>query len=76
MEIATYDRHIAAGLLAGRDATHGNKIDYKSEVSADKAAKKMNAKPTTRHLLEAYPCAFCRGWHIGRIFEGSSDGNS
>jgi len=26
----------------------------------------MNKKPTTRKELEAYPCAFCEKWHIGR----------
>lgn len=75
MDLTTYDSHIQAGLLAGEEATCGTKIDYKTEISANKAADKMNSKPTTRNKLEGYPCAFCDGWHIGRIFIGESNGN-
>ena len=64
----THNRHIQAGLIAGKDATCGKKIDYKSETTANKAANRMNTKATTNHLLEAYPCVFCDGWHIGRVF--------
>lgn len=58
--------HIAAGLGAGRERTCGTKIRYPAEESAVKAATSMNKKPTTRNVLEAYPCAFCREWHVGR----------
>ena len=57
--------HIKAGKKAGEEKTCGKKIRY-SEKSALKAAEKMNKKPTTRNELEAYPCAFCEKWHIGR----------
>lgn len=70
MDLDTYNKHINAGLLAGKDSTCGNKINYKSEGSAVKAADKMNAKPTTKNELEGYPCAFCNGWHVGRIYQG------
>lgn len=58
--------HVAAGLRAGRDRTCAKKIAYSSEDSATDAANAMNIKPTTRNVLEAYPCAFCKTWHIGR----------
>ena len=58
--------HIAAGLCAGRDRTCGTKIGYSSEESAATAAAAMNEKPSTRNVLEAYPCAFCERWHVGR----------
>lgn len=50
--------HIAAGLRQGRLITCGDRFAYSSEESADKAvSKKLH--------MEAYPCAFCRNWHIG-----------
>lgn len=58
--------HIAAGRLAGKESTCGKKIAYGSEESARKAAASMNAKPSTRSVLEEYPCAFCDRWHVGR----------
>lgn len=58
--------HVAAGLRAGRDRTCTKKIAYSSEDSATDAANAMNKKPTTRNVLEAYPCAFCKTWHVGR----------
>jgi len=56
--------HLAAGFAYGKDATCGTKVDYKSEPSADKAAAAMSAKGSK--TLEAYPCFWCHGWHIGR----------
>ena len=60
-----YDAHIRAGKAYGRAATCGNKIDYKSEDTSRRAADAMNKKNPDKRL-EAYPCAWCRGWHIGR----------
>lgn len=56
--------HFQAGLAYGREATCGKKIDYRSEETAAKAAEHMMAKGSKE--LEAYPCAWCDGWHIGR----------
>lgn len=64
MERWEIDMHLAAGRAYGKERTCGRKIDYKSEVSAFKAANGMMAKRSKD--LEAYPCAFCFGWHIGR----------
>ncbi len=66
MDPRVHDLHIRAGTLAGQEHTCGRKIDYRSEESAARGAAKMNAKPTTRNVLEPYPCAFCQGWHVGR----------
>ena len=61
-----YNLHLEAGMAVGKDKTCGCKIDYKSEEKAIEAATQMNGKPNTRNILEASPCAFCRGWQIGR----------
>jgi len=64
MDEETMLRHLYAGRRAGREATCGTKVDYKSEPSAFKAAVAMMAKGSKE--LEPYPCPFCGGWHIGR----------
>jgi hypothetical protein len=61
-----YNLHLNAGKAIGKDKTCGCKIDYKTAEKANEAADLMNSKPNTRNILEAYPCAFCQGWHIGR----------
>ena len=66
MEQELYDLHIIAGLKAGIERTCGKKVKYNTEESANKAAIVMNEKPNTRNILEAYPCTFCKKWHIGR----------
>jgi hypothetical protein len=58
--------HIAAGAYYGYAKTHGNKVKYGSEHGARYAARNMMASGKARHPLEAYPCAFCEYWHIGR----------
>ena len=58
--------HKTAGLKAGEERTCGKKVRYSAEDSANRAAVEMNAKPTTRKALEAYPCPFCALWHVGR----------
>lgn len=63
--------HRKAALDSGKDRACTGKIDYKSEATAEKAAIALNKK-TERpnfHILEAYPCPFCNGWHIGRKFK-------
>jgi hypothetical protein len=61
-----YNLHLTAGMAIGREKTCGQKINYQTEETAIEAATRMNSKPNTRNILEAYPCIFCRGWHIGR----------
>lgn len=56
--------HLAAGQAYGREATCGKKIDYKGEERAAQAAATLSAK--FEKDMEAYPCFFCGGWHIGR----------
>lgn len=65
MEQEIFNLHLQAGKKAGEQRTCGKKIKY-SEISANKAAVKMNSKSTTRNELEPYPCYFCNQWHIGR----------
>ncbi len=61
-----HNLHLEAGLAIGADKTCARKIDYQTAEKAIAAATQMNQKPTTRNTLEAYPCPFCHGWHIGR----------
>jgi hypothetical protein len=58
--------HLNAGRKAGEERTCGKKIRYPSLESGQRAAEAMNAKPSTKKPLEAYPCPFCESWHIGR----------
>lgn len=66
MDAEIRDLHLTAGRAAGEERTCGKKVRYPSEESAGRAADEMNRKPSTRKPLEAYPCAFCEQWHIGR----------
>lgn len=69
MDEATRRMHLRAGLFYGRTATCGDGIlkplkqDYRSEEGAKKGIRGLRA----RKPLEAYPCPFCKGWHIGRM---------
>lgn len=64
MNAAEREMHLSAGRAYGREATCGKKIDYRSEETAARAAERMMAKGSKE--LEAYPCVWCNGWHIGR----------
>ena len=66
MDEDIYNLHLKEGISIDKDRTCCNKTNYKSEEKAIDAAEQMNGKPNTRNILEAYPCAFCQGWHIGR----------
>lgn len=44
-----------------------HKVKYNREESAERAAARMNAKPSTRNVLESYPCKCCDGYHVGRV---------
>jgi hypothetical protein len=64
MDERLQELHRIAGRVVGEETTCGKKINYKSEVSAVRAAAAMMAKGSKP--LEAYPCVHCDGWHIGR----------
>lgn len=64
MQQQELNMHLRAGQFFGELPTCGVKIDYKSEESANRSAQKMSAKNNRK--LEAYPCYWCGGWHIGR----------
>jgi hypothetical protein len=57
---------MGVGLVIGIDKTCGKKINYVTEDQGSEFADKMNSKASTRNTLEAYPCPFCKGWHVGR----------
>lgn len=64
-----FEMHLRAGATYGRESTCGIKIDYASEQTASKAALAMTARQKKlgyERPLEAYPCTWCSGWHIGR----------
>jgi len=60
-----YMLHLVAGFFCGEENTCGDKVDYKSQETATKSADLMSIK--FDKIMEAYPCTFCRGWHIGRM---------
>lgn len=64
MDKTEFDMHIAAGVVYGRERTCGTKTDFKSEERAIEVAPVLSRK--FGHEMEAYPCAFCAGWHVGR----------
>jgi hypothetical protein len=64
MEDYEYERRLAIGERAGREKTCGVKVDYRTESKAESAAIMHSSK--AGYKLEAYPCFFCGGWHIGR----------
>ncbi len=68
MSVEETEIHLRAGRTYGRDATCGPvekpKVNYHNEASAVKAARIMTEKHAKD--MEAYPCAWCDGWHIGR----------
>jgi hypothetical protein len=66
MDAHLYQLHLQAGERSGRDSACGQKVDYKSEDSAVRAADRLNARTGRRNPLEAYPCFWCSGWHVGR----------
>lgn len=59
-----FDLHMQAGRYFGVAATCGKKVDYKTEQTAIKSAARQSVQYEKE--LEAYPCFFCNGWHIGR----------
>lgn len=65
MDDETFRLHLNAGRRYGEKATCGTKVNYETEETADRSAEAMNAKGA-RKPLEAYPCTWCGGWHIGR----------
>jgi hypothetical protein len=64
MDTDEFMMHLRAGVAYGQESTCGDKVDYKAELSASLAAVEMSVQ--YGRTLEAYPCWYCRGWHIGR----------
>lgn len=55
--------YFRAGEARGRKITCGVKIYHNTEERAREMAKSWGAKQGQD--LEAYPCFYCWGWHIG-----------
>lgn len=64
MDVIDFAMHMKAGKSYGRDRTCGKKTDFKSEETAAKSAPILSEK--YGHQMEAYPCFWCDGWHVGR----------
>lgn len=66
MNALDYVLHIYAAFIYGEESSCAGKIQYSNHGQARTACWKMNAKPTTKNVLEPYPCPFCQKWHVGR----------
>ena len=63
--------HTFVGMMRGRHNTHQteregvfrDKIDYKSQETCEKSARKLAEK--FGRPFDAYQCWFCGGWHLG-----------
>lgn len=64
MDLVEVAMHHAAGLAYGQNSACDGKVNYRNEVPAVRAAGRMTVKLGKQ--LEAYPCVWCSGWHIGR----------
>jgi len=62
--------HRAAALYYGSRASHAGKIDWHSEERALRAGDAINGRNIANddpRRVEAYPCVYCAGWHVGRV---------
>lgn len=66
MEDEKVQLHLAAGEAYGREATCGTKHNHETEGHAAKATASLNRSGKAHHEVEAYPCFWCGGWHVGR----------
>lgn len=55
-------KHWLVGLLAGREVTCTNRINYGSQYNATGWAFHISNRHKVR--VTAYPCVWCRGWHL------------
>lgn len=62
MDKIIYDLLFAAGKAYGKEKSCVDKVDFKTEELANKKIKELKKQ----NKLQAYPCYFCGGWHIGR----------
>jgi hypothetical protein len=67
MDTRIYELHLRAGQICGKEKTCEGKTAFQTEEVAQRASNAHNRWEKRRHDVEAYPCAFCEQWHIGRI---------
>lgn len=46
-----------------RKGVFHKKVDYKSQATAEKSARKLTFQ--YGRVMDCYQCPFCRGWHVG-----------
>lgn len=63
MDDLTREVHYAAGREYGKEAVCEGKTQYAAEVNAVEEAARIT---TAKLPIEAYPCAYCDHWHVGR----------
>jgi hypothetical protein len=59
------DWHLRMSRETGKELACDNKVNYLREETATRIAEKLNGRGDRRRELEAYPCWWCQGWHIG-----------
>ncbi len=72
MSVAEQRMHLLAALVYGRAASCGEKVNYRHEARAVQVAADMTVRRGRE--LEAYPCYWCAGWHVGRTMTPTERG--
>lgn len=68
MDADEQEMHFRAGEAYGHKSTCGVKVGHHTEEKAVLMASRESER--LGRELEAYPCHFCRNWHIGRKMTG------
>lgn len=64
MDATLQNLHLEVAYKVGRASSCRDKVRYSNEERAEKFVEKLSAKHNK--IMEAYPCPYCKGWHIGR----------
>lgn len=67
MNVELYKLHLEAGKKFGEVKTCGNKTKFQTEEHCERAVQAHNIWKGRKHDVEAYPCAFCSNWHVGKV---------
>jgi len=67
MDEELHSLHLQVAYKVGKERSCGKKTKFLTEEKAQKAVEAHNNWEGRKHDVEAYPCPFCEGWHIGRI---------
>ena len=58
--------HLKAAWYLGRERSCGKKVRHPTYEDAKYIADKHNYTNADK-MIEAYPCPFCKKWHVGRM---------